>query len=267
MNRLSTEKRALILRCLVDGAGVRGAARTAAVSKNTVLKLLVEAGEACKRYQDEVLRGLPCRRFQVDELWSYLYAKRKNVPSAKAAPAAPGDLWTWTVLCADTKLVPSWRIGDRSVDTALSLFADLRTRVSHRVQIVKDGLESYLEAVPTVFGREVDFAMIVKLYGDPEHVVHVSGKPEPGTINRCYVERLNLTLRMSMRRYMRQTNGFSRKLENHAAMVAVNLFAYNFVQPHRSLTRKGGPPTTPAMAAGVADWRRKLEDVVELLEK
>ena len=252
MNRLSSEKRALILNALVEGAGVRGASRVAGAAKGTVLKLLLDAGEACERYQRETLRELPCKRFQADELWSYLYAKSKNVPTAKAAPAAAGDLWTWTVICADTKLVPVWRVGDRSVDVALSMFADLRTRVEHRVQIIADGLNAYLEAVPAVFGREVDFAMIVKLYGDPNHVVHVSGAPEPGTANTCFVERHNWSMR-TMRRYTRRSNGFSRKLENHRAQVAVWMYFYNFVRPHRSLTRKGGPPTTPAMAAGVAD--------------
>ena len=240
MNRLPTEKRALILRCLVEGMGIRGAARTAAVSRNTVLKLLVDAGTACEIYQDEVLRELPCRRFQADEIWSYLYAKQDNVWKAKAAPADAGDVWTWTVLCADTKLVPVWRVGDRGTDMALDLFRDLESRVNHRVQIIADGHASYLEAVPTAFGREVDFAMIVKLYGQANHVAHVSGRPEPGTINTCFVERHNWTMR-TMRRFTRQSNWFSRKLRNHMAMVALFMYAYNFVQPHRSLTRKGGP--------------------------
>ena len=264
MNRLSSEKRTLILRSLVEGMSVRGAARTAEVSKNTVQKLLLDAARVCRRYQDEALRNLPCRRFQVDELWSYIYAKRANVPAAKAPPPEAGDVWTWTVLCADTKLVPCWRVGDRSVDTALSLFADLRTRVSHRVQIVADGLEAYLEAVPAVFGREVDFATIVKLYGDPNHVVHVSGQTEPGTANTCFIERHNWTMR-TMRRYTRRSNGFSRKLENHAAMVALWMFAYNLCHTHRSLNVKGKAARTPAMAAGITDCPLKLDRVVDML--
>lgn len=265
MNQLPLEKRALILRCMCEGMTMRGAARTAAVSKNTVAKLLVEAGAACQAYQDRVLRDLPCQRFQADEIWSWIYAKEKNVPTAKAPPPEAGDVWTWTVICADTKLVPVWRVGDRSLDTALALFSDLRTRVRHRVQIVADGNSSYLEAVPAAFGREVDFAMLVKLYGDPEHVMHVSGRVEPGTVNTCFIERHNWTMR-TMRRFTRRSNGFSRKLANHRAMVALFLYAYNFVEPHRTLTRKGGPPTTPAMAAGITDWPGRLTDVVEMLE-
>ena len=194
----------------------------------------------CEFYQDEVLRDLPCRRFQCDEIWSYIYAKRDNVPNAKAAPPEAGDTWTWTVLCADTKLVPTWRIGDRSVYTAIDLFRDLQGRVNHRIQIIADGLDAYLQAVPTVFGSEVDCAMLVKLYGQPNHVAHVSGRPDPEMINTCYVERHNWTMR-TMRRFTKRSNRFSRKLQNQMAMVALFMYAYNFVQPHRSLTRKGGP--------------------------
>lgn len=265
MNRLSTEKRVLVLRCLIEGMSVRGTARTAGVAKGTVLKLLRDAGEACRRYQDETFMDLPCRRFQADEIWTFLYAKNKNLPTAKAAPDTAGDLWTWTVLCADTKLVPVWRVGDRTATTAFEVFYDLAQRVNHRVQIIADGHMAYLDAVPEAFAGEVDFAMLTKLYGQPGHVLHVSGRVEPGTVHTTFVERHNWTIRV-MRRYARRANGFSRKFENHAAAVALFMYAYNFVQPHRTLTRKGGPPTTPAMAAEITDWPTKLDHVVELID-
>lgn len=172
-------------------------------------------------------------------------------------------MWTWTVLCADTKLVPVWRVGDRSAWTAADLFRDLQSRVNHRIQIIADGHAAYIEAVPRVFGPDVDFAMLVKLYGDPEHVVHVSGRPEPGTINTCFIERHNWTMR-TMRRFTRKGNGFSRKLENHAAMVSlyVYVYAYNFIQPHRTLKN-----ATPAMAAGVTDEPETLDRVVHLIDQ
>ena len=254
MNRLSSEKRALILRCLVEGMSVRGAARTAGAAKGTVLKLLVEAGRACEQYQDAVLRDLSCRRIQVDEVWSFLGSKQTEV-------------WLWTAICADTKLVPSWQVGDRSHEMAIELFRDLRGRLARRVQITTDGLEAYFQTVPYVFGQDVDFAAVVKLYDDPDHAVHVVGRPDPAHINTCYVERHNATLRGSVKRYTRRTLAFSRKLENHAAQVALFMYAYNFVQPHRSLSRRGGPPTTPAMAAGIADWRKRMDDVVNLLDQ
>lgn len=253
MNRLSSEKRALILRCLVEGMSVRGAARTSGAAKGTVLKLLVDAGRACERYQDEVLRDLPCQRIQVDEVWSFLGSKANEV-------------WLWTAICADTKIVPSWGVGDRSHEMAVELFRDLRGRLANRVQITTDGLGAYFDTIPYVFGQETDFAAVVKLYGDPDHAVHVTGRPDPDHINTCFVERHYATLRGSVKRYTRRTLAFSRKLENHAAQVALFMYAYNFVQPHRTLTRKGGPPTTPAMAAGVTDWPMKLDQVVEMLD-
>ena len=253
MNRLPAEKRALILRCLCEGMSVRGAARTAGAAKGTVLKLLVDAGRACERYQDAVLRDLPCRRIQVDEVWSFLGSKQTEV-------------WMWSAICADTKLVPSWLVGDRTHEMAIELFRDLRGRLTNRVQITTDGLDAYFATIPYVFGDDVDFAAVVKLYGDPDHAVHVVGRPDPDHINTCFVERHYATLRGSVKRYTRRTLAFSRKLENHAAQVALFMYAYNFVQPHRSLTRKGGPPPTPAMAAGITDWRMTMHDVVNLLD-
>ena len=166
MNRLSVEKRALILRSLVDGSSIRATTRIAGVSKNTVTKLLLDAASVCSEYQDRVLRDLPCRRIQVDEAWAFVYAKEKNVPTAKSPPPDAGDVWTWTALCADTKIVPTWRVGDRSGETALDLLSDLRDRIPHRFQLTTDGLGSYLEAAEGAFGGDVDYAMLVKQYGN-----------------------------------------------------------------------------------------------------
>ena len=192
------------------------------------------------------------QRIQVDEAWSFIYAKEKNVPTAKSAPQEAGDVWTWTAICADTKLVPSWRVGDRSAATALDLMDDLAGRVEHRLQITTDGHGAYLEAVDAAFGGSVDYAMLVKQYGNHPgadrsaavryspghctgvHVIHISGRPDPKYINTSYAERHNLTMRMSMRRFTRLTNAFSRKIENHAAMVALYMFAYPAMQLHQA---------------------------------
>lgn len=185
-------------------------------------------------------------------MWSFLGSKQTEV-------------WCWTAICADTKLVPSWQVGDRSHEMAIELFRDLRGRAD-RPQITTDGLDAYFDTIPYVFGEGADFAAVVKLYGDPDHAVHVTGRPDPDHINTCFVERHYAMLRGSVKRYTRKTLAFSRKLENHAAQVALFMYAYNFVQPHRSLSRRGGPPTTPAMAAGITDWRKKMDDVVKLLD-
>lgn len=281
MNRTSVETRTTILRCLVEGMGVNATARTAGVSKNTVLKLLVDAGRVCAEYQDRVLRDLPCERVQVDEAWAFIYAKEKNVATAKAAPRDAGDVWTWVALCADTKIIPAWRVGDRSGSTALDLLCDLRDRVPRRMQLTTDGLSVYLEAAEGAFGGDVDYAMLVKVYGNSPlgrdwtakaryspgdctgtHVIHVSGRADPAHINTSYVERFNLTMRMSMRRFTRLTNAFSKKLANHAAHVALHMYWYNFIKPHRSLKN-----ATSAMAAGIADWRRRFEDIIALVDQ
>ena len=276
MNRLDTKTRTLILRCLVEGMSIRSTARTADVHKNTVSKLFVEAGEACAAYQDRVLRDLSCRRIQVDEIWSFIYAKEKNVARAKAAPRDAGDVWTWVAIDAETKLVPSWRLGDRSGATAIEFMDDLRSRLAGRVQLTSDGHKAYLEAVEGAFGGDVDFAQLVKLYGEapdaekrysPATCIgarkrRVEGSPDPDHISTSFAERQNLTMRMSIRRFTRLTNAFSKKIENHAHSVALHFMHYNFIRQHKSL--KG---ITPAMAAGVTDRLWDIEDIVRLIEE
>ncbi len=278
MNRLDTKKRTLILRLLVEGNSIRSTTRIADVSKNTVAKLLIDAGKACEAYQDKVLRDLPCRRIQVDEIWSFIYAKEKNVPRAKAAPPEAGDVWTWTAICADTKLVPSWRVGDRSSETAIELMDDLRARLACRVQLTTDGLKAYLEAVEGAFGGDVDYAMPVKLYGQPDAGKSASrryspaectgiikrkieGNPDPAAVSTSYVERNNPTIRMAIRRFTRLTNAFSKKIENHTYSVALHFMHYNFCRIHGSLR------VTPAMAAGVTDRLWDVEDIVRLVKE
>lgn len=276
MNTLPVATQALILRCLVEGNSLASTQRTANVSKNTVLKLLVDAGRACSEYQDETLRDLPCRRIQVDEIWSFVYAKQGNLPKLKQPPHRAGDAWTWTAICAETKLVPSWLVGDRGALTAHRFIDDLRGRLAHRVQLTSDGHKPYLEAVERAFRGDVDYAMLQKLYGSdggtsPEKKYspgkcngskrhQVSGRPDPRHVSTSYVERQNLTMRMSMRRFTRLTNAFSKKIENHVAMVSLHFMHYNFCRPHISLQGR-----TPAMAAGVASHVWTIEEIVELV--
>ncbi len=276
MNTLPQHKRVLVLKCLVEGMSIRATARIADVSRNTVTKLLVDAGKACGDYQAEVLRDLPCRRIECDEIWSFVYAKERNVPRAKSAPEDAGDVWTWTAICADTKLVPAWRVGDRSGQTAIDLMDDLRSRLAHRVQLTTDGHKAYLEAVEGAFGGDVDYAQLIKLYGSnagdgpdtrysqPRCVgfrkVAVEGNPNPALISTSYVERQNLTMRMSMRRFTRLTNAFSKKLENHAHAVALHFMYYNFCRIHATLK------VTPAMAAGVTEKLWEVCDLIKLVE-
>ncbi len=238
-------------------------------------KLLVSAGHACAVYQDKTLRNLPCKRVQMDEIWSFVYAKNDNVKNAKAAPAVAGDVWTWTALCADTKLIVSWLLAGRDTDAALTFTADLKSRLTNRVQLTSDGHRPYLTAVDTVFGDNVDYAMLVKHYGSsPQAETRYSpaictgaekkpkiGNPDEKHISTSYVERSNLTMRMHMRRFTRLTNAFSKKVENHAAAIALHTMYYNFVRIHQTLK------VTPAMAAGVTDKLWEVSDIVEMLEE
>ena len=245
------------------------------VAKNTVVKLLADLGQACAAYQDRTLRNLPCKRIQCDEIWSFVYAKQKNVPTAKAAPQGAGDAWTWTAIDADTKLVAAWMIGPRDSGVAYDFMQDLAGRLASRVQLTTDGLRAYLEATEAAFGSNIDYAQLVKLYGEtpnrgPERkyspsnfcgarVSIVSGDPDDRTISTSYVERQNLTMRMSMRRFTRLTNAFSKKVENLGHAVALHFMYYNFCRIHQTLR------ITPAMAAGVTDHLWEIKDILALL--
>ena len=274
MNRLSAEKRIAVVAALVEGCGLRATARMTGVARMTVEKLLRDLGAACAQYQDEYLRNLNCRRIECDEIWSFVYAKQKNFDSAKNAPEVAGDVWTWTAIDPDTKLVPSWCIGSRDTATAYDFMHDLADRLRHRVQLTTDGHRPYLEAVESAFNLDIDYAMLIKIYGaDPEaekryspargqgcDVKVVTGEPNPKHISTSYVERQNLTMLMSMRRFTRLTNAFSKKVEMHAHSVALHFMHYNFVKIHSTLR------TTPAQATGVTDRLWEIEDLVELLE-
>ncbi|WOH80656.1 IS1 family transposase [Bradyrhizobium sp. BEA-2-5] len=274
MNKLDRKARSQILHLLCEGQSIRAVTRLTGCSKNTVAKLLVDAGHACAAYQDKALRNLPCKRVQMDEIWSFVYAKAANVEKAKAAPEAAGDVWTWTAIDADTKLIVSWLLGARDLDAALSFVSDLRSRIAGHVQLTSDGHRPYLTAVDAIF-VDVDYAMLVKIYGsDPQAEVRYSpakclgaqkqpkiGDPDPKHISTSYVERSNLTMRMHMRRFTRLTNAFSKKVENHAAAIALHTMYYNFVRIHQTLK------VTPAMAAGVTDKLWEMQDLVVMLEQ
>lgn len=274
MNKLSIEKRAQILGLLVEGNSLRATSRLADVSINTVTKLLVDVGAACAEYQDKTLRNLSCKRVQVDEIWSFVYAKDKNVASAKAAPDKAGDVWTWTAIDADTKLVASWMVGDRTYMTARTFIDDLADRLANRIQLTSDGHKAYLQAVEESFGGAIDYAQLIKVYGAaPEsekrysaaecigtELKSVSGNPDPRHISTSFVERQNLTMRMSMRRFTRLTNAFSKKIENHGHAIALHFMYYNFGRIHKTLR------ITPAMAAGVSDHIWSLEEIAKLVE-
>jgi IS1 family transposase len=274
MNRLSTVKRAAVVAALVEGNSIRATVRMTGVAKNTVTKLLVDLGTVCSIYQDYVMRDLPCERIQCDEIWAFVGAKKKNVKPEKRDEGW-GDVWTWVALDADTKLVPTYRVGGRDLGEAQAFMTDLAKRLSHRVQLTADGHKPYLNAVEGAFDGQVDFAQLVKLYGaDPESERRysppvctaaipqaITGNPDPEHISTSYVERSNLTMRMSMRRFTRLTNAFSKKVENLAAAVSLHFAYYNFCRVHQSLNGR-----TPAMAAGVTDHVWKLTELIALLE-
>jgi IS1 family transposase len=275
MNRLSAEKRRAVIAALVEGNSLHATARMTGVARNTVTKLLLDLGTVCSIYQDRTLRDLTCERIQVDEIWAFVYSKQANVPPEKRGEA--GDVWTWVALDADTKLVPTYRIGARDLTEATAFMTDLAKRLRNRVQITSDGFPPYPLAVRGVFGKEVDYAQLVKVYGSdhsrkPERRYSpavcldaipnpVTGNPDPDHISTSYVERLNLTMRMSMRRYTRLTNAFSKKVENLAAAVSLHFMVYNFCRVHKTLG------TTPAVAAGVADHPWTLDEIVALLDR
>lgn len=276
MNKLNKEKRVQIINALVEGNSIRATARMCDVAFNTVLKLLPEIGKACAEYQDTVFRDLPCKRIQCDEIWSFCYAKEKNVPDEVKGKFGFGDVWTFTAICADTKLVPSWLVGRRDAGYAFEFVSDLAARLAHRAQVTTDGHRMYLEAVEGAFGSEVDYGMLVKLYNEPKAQGNekkyspgeccgtrksvITGDPDPKHISTSYVERQNLTMRMSMRRFTRLTNGFSKKIQNHACAIALHYMHYNFCRIHKSLR------VTPAMEAGVTDHVWSIEELARLLD-
>ena len=275
MNKLPSAKRAQILAMLCEGSSMRSVSRLADVSINTVAKLLADAGKACVAIHDEHVRSVTAKRIQCDEIWSFCYAKQKNVATAKAAPEGAGDVWTWTAIDADSKLIVSWLVGGRDAEYALEMMDDLRQRLTNRVQLTTDAHRAYLSAVEDAFGDDVDYAQLVKLYGNaPESAkgryspaecigakpVTVTGNPDKAHISTSYVERQNLTMRMSMRRFTRLTNAFSKKVEAHANMVALYTVFYNFVRQHKTLR------VTPAMAADISKTLWTMEDVVAMID-
>lgn len=270
------EKRVMILNMMVEGMSMRSISRTVGVSINTVTKLLVKAGEACAAYHDETVRNVKANHVQCDEIWSFCYAKDKNVKTAKSAPEGAGDVWTWTAIERDTKLILSYEVGDRSGATAIEFMDDLRARLSNRVQLTTDGHKAYLEAVEGAFGGDV-YAMLIKLYGEPTgqkgherkyspaectgaRKEIIAGYPVKELVSTSHVERQNLSMRMGMRRFTRLTNGFSKKLENHLHMLSLYFVHYNFVRIHKTLK------CTPAMAAGVSDTLHDMEWIVGLID-
>jgi IS1 family transposase/lambda repressor-like predicted transcriptional regulator len=277
MNRLSTERRAQILGMLVEGNSLRATSRMAGCSFNTVSKLLLDVGESCAEYQSRVLVDLPCKVIECDEIWSFCYAKAKNVPAEHEGTFGYGDVWTWVAICADTKLAPAWLVGQRTTEDGLAFMYDLKGRMKERIQLSTDGHQAYRGSVPYAFeADEVDWAQLHKEYRSQQTApgrysppacigtkVKVRlGDPDPARISTSYVERQNLTMRMGMRRFTRLTNGFSKKIENHIAAVAIHFMHYNFARPHKTLANPY--PRTPAMAAGVEDRVWSLADIVQL---
>lgn len=271
MNRMDTVRRAQVIRCLIEGCSINSTVRMTGAAKHTVPKLLVELGEACAEYLDQVMRNLPCERIQVDEIWQFVGAKAKNVT---AKNGAVGDVWTWTVIDADTKLIPCWMLGQRDANAARDFMEDLASRLANRIQLTSDGLKVYIQAVKDAFGNEIDYAQLIKVYGvDPQGEKRyspaictscesraVTGRPDPAFINTSYIERSNLTIRMMNRRFTRLTNAFSKKLENHGAQIALFMMVYNFHRKHMTLG------TTPAVKAGIADHVWTVEEIIGLLE-
>jgi len=272
MNRLTIEKRVQVISALVEGSSLRSTVRMTGVALNTIQKLLADLGTACVEYQDKAMRNLNCKHIQCDEIWQFCYAKDKNVPEDKKGIFGFGDVWTWVALDADTKLVPSFTIGTRSGQTAKRFMDDLAFRLANRVQLTTDGHRAYLEAVEGAFGNDIDYAMLIKLYGEDRvtearyspsecigcREVGVVGHPDRKHISTSFVERQNLTMRMSMRKFTRLTNAFAKKVDNLHHSVAIHYMWYNFARVHKTLR------VTPAMEAGIADHVWTIEEIVRL---
>jgi IS1 family transposase len=270
MNKLPLHKRVQILNLLVEGNSLRATSRITDCSINTVTKFLVDIGQAAGDYQDAVFRNLPCKRIQVDEIWSFCYAKKKNLGYVKKPVLGMGDVWTWTSICADTKLVPCWRVGERTKHMAYEFIKDLSTRFKNRIQLTSDGYKSYLDVVEAVFGDDVDFGMMVKVFEDETKyradTIDVStkaiiGNPDPNHISTSFVERQNLTMRTNIKRFTRRTNAFSKKIQNHTHAVSLHFMYYNFGRIHKTLR------VTPAMEAGISDHIWNLEEIIQLFDK
>jgi len=274
MNRLSTEKRAQIIGMLVEGNSMRSVSRMANCSINTVTKLLVDVGQACAEYQDKALRNLTCKRIQYDEIWSFCYSKEKNVPEEHRGEFGYGDVYTWTAMCADSKLILSFLVGRRDAAHGKVFIQDLADRLKNRVQLTTDGHKVYLDAVEEAFAGDIDYAMLVKVY-EPSpmedqrkyspvdctgtKIRKITGNPSAQYVSTSFVERQNLTMRMSMRRFTRLTNGFSKKVDNLFHAVALHFMYYNFARIHKTLR------VTPAMEAGIADHVWSLEEIATLV--
>ena len=273
MNKLTTQDRVRVISCLVEGNSIRATVRMTGIAKNTVAKLLVDIGRACSEYQDKAMRNLKCKKIQCDEIWSFVGAKEKNVPDTQKGKGR-GDCWTWTALDPETKLIPCWFVGDRSAGSAWHFIHDLQERLASRVQLTTDGHKAYLSAVESAFGSEVDYAMLIKIYGcetNPGEARYspaqcmgsrkavISGMPDVQHISTSHTERQNLSMRMGMRRFTRLTNAFSKKLENHEHALALYFIYYNFARIHQTLR------VTPAMEAGIADHVWSLEEIITLI--
>jgi IS1 family transposase len=274
MNKLSTQKRVQIVSALVEGNSINATSRIVGVSNNTVLKLLADIGNACAIYQDKVFRDLKCKRIECDEIWSFVHAKEGHLSAELQGVFGYGDIYTWVALDADTKLVPCWNVGRRDAVSGEAFIKDLASRLANRVQLSTDGFKVYLTAIEEAFGADIDYAMIVKVYGhnqdeaskrySPAECIGcekevITGKPDMNLVSTSYIERQNLTMRMSMRRFTRLTNGFSKKIENHMHAIAIHYMYYNFCRIHKSLR------CSPAMAAGVSNTLWSIEDMVNLL--
>ncbi len=274
MNKLTREERVRVISALVEGNSIRSTVRMTGFSKNTIAKLLVEIGTVCAEYHDKTVRNLTCKKVQCDEIWSFCNCKQDNVPEDKKGQLGYGDVWTWTAIDPESKLTISWVVGLRDIQWATLFMKDVASRLANRVQLSTDGNKPYLSAVDEAFGNDIDYAMLVKLYGkdggegrySPAKCIgarkeSITGKPNKDDVSTSFVERQNLTMRMSMRRFTRLTNGFSKKIDNLKHSVALHFMHYNFCRIHQT-TR-----ITPAMAAGVTRKLWNIEDIVKLLEE
>jgi IS1 family transposase len=274
MKQLTKEQRCAVIRCLVDGCSIAASRRISGVSKNTIQKLTRDLGEACLEFQDKVLRKLTCKRVECDEIWNFCYCKDKNVPDEMQGEPGIGSMWTWTAMCAETKLLFAWQLGARDAANAYRFMASVSDRLTHRVQLTTDGNRVYLDAVENYFGANVDYAQLIKLYGTAEAKAElryspgkclgarkqtVTGEPDWKYISTAYAERQNLNIRMQNRRYTRLTNAFSKKADMLAYSIAIMFMYHNFVRIHQTLR------STPAMKAGITDHKWSIEEMVDLL--